>query len=151
MERILIVEDDEKLRKELAFFLNHNGYEAEELCRYETLVEDILDSGCDLVLLDINLPVVDGQYVCREVRKKSDVPIIMVTSRNSDLDQLISMNYGADDYVEKPFHPQILLARIGAILRRVRKGNGTGEIMDCGGCGQEDGGDEDEIGGADEE
>lgn len=133
MERILIVEDDEKLRKELAFFLNHNGYEAEELCRYETLVEDILDSGCDLVLLDINLPVVDGQYVCREVRKQSDVPIIMVTSRNSDLDQLISMNYGADDYVEKPFHPQILLARIGAILRRVRKGNGTGEIMDCGG------------------
>lgn len=133
MERILIVEDDEKLRKELAFFLNHNGYEAEELCRYETLVEDILDSGCDLVLLDINLPVVDGQYVCREVRKQSDVPIIMVTSRNSDLDQLISMNYGADDYVEKPFHPQILLARIGAILRRVRKGKEAGEIMDCGG------------------
>lgn len=133
MGKILIVEDDEKLRKELAFFLNHNGYDTEELCNYETLVKDILSSEGDLVLLDINLPVFDGQYVCKEVRKVSDVPIIMVTSRNSDLDQLISMNYGADDYVEKPYHPQILLARIGAILRRIKKVNGVGEIINCGG------------------
>lgn len=133
MDTILIVEDDEKLRGEMAFFLEHNGYEAKELCRYETVVEDILASDCDLVLLDINLPVVDGQYVCREVRRTSDVPIIMVTSRNSDLDQLISMNYGADDYVEKPFHPQILLARIAAILRRMKKGKEPGETVDCGG------------------
>lgn len=133
MEKILIVEDDEKLRKELALFLNHNGYETEELCHYETLVEDIIASKGDLVLLDINLPVLDGQYVCKEVRKESDIPIIMVTSRNSDLDQLISMNYGADDYVAKPFHPQILLARIAAILRRVKKEVGVGDIIDCGG------------------
>ena len=149
MERILIVEDDEKLRKELAFFLNHNGYEAEELCRYETLVEDILDSGCDLVLLDINLPVVDGQYVCREVRKKSDVPIIMVTSRNSDLDQLISMNYGADDYVEKPFHPHWGDFKKGQEGKWDGGDHGLRRMV--AGCGQEDGGNEDEIGGADEE
>ncbi len=133
MKRILIVEDDEKLKKELAYFLCHNGYETKELEKYDTPVEDILHCGCDLVLLDINLPVVDGQYICKEVRKQSDIPIIMVTSRNSDLDQLISMNYGADDYVEKPFHPQILLARIAAILRRVNKGKESPEIIECGG------------------
>ena len=121
MWKILIVEDDEKLKNELAYFLNHNGYEAIEVSGFEDPVGEILDSGCDLVLLDINLPMMDGQYICREVRRKSDVPIIMVTSRNSDLDQLISMNYGADDYVEKPFHTQILLARIGVVLRRVKK------------------------------
>ena len=133
MWKLLIVEDDEKLKNELAYFLNHNGYEAIEVSGFEDPVGEILDSGCDLVLLDINLPMMDGQYICREVRRKSDVPIIMVTSRNSDLDQLISMNYGADDYVEKPFHTQILLARIGAVLRRVKKSSTAVEVIDCGG------------------
>ena len=135
MYKILIVEDDEKLKNELAYFLNHNGYEAIEVRGFEDPVGEILDTGCDLVLLDINLPMMDGQYICREVRRKSDVPIIMVTSRNSDLDQLISMNYGADDYVEKPFHTQILLARIGVVLRRVKKSSTAVEVIDCGGWG----------------
>ena len=69
-------------------------------------------------MLDINLPVFDGYYICREVRKKSEVPIIVVTSRDSDMDELMSINLGADDFVTKPYNTQILLARIGALLKR---------------------------------
>ncbi|MEG1637891.1 MAG: response regulator transcription factor, partial [Cellulosilyticaceae bacterium] len=71
-----------------------------------------------LVLLDINLPVFDGNYICKEVRRISDVPIIIVTSRNSDMDELLSMNFGADDFITKPYNTEILLARISAILKR---------------------------------
>ena len=71
-----------------------------------------------MVLLDINLPIYDGYYICREIRKKSEVPIIIVTSRDSDMDELMSMNLGADDFVTKPYNTQILLARIAALLKR---------------------------------
>ncbi len=70
-------------------------------------------------MLDINLPVFDGYYICREIRSKSDVPIIIVTSRDSEMDELMSMNLGADDFITKPYNTQILLARISSILRRV--------------------------------
>ena len=107
MKTILIVEDDEKLRKELEIFLNKNGYNAVGLDNFEDTVNAILKEKSDLVLLDINLPIIDGEFVCKELRKKSDVPIIMVTSKDNELDELISMNYGADDYVTKPYNIQI--------------------------------------------
>lgn len=103
MQKILIVEDDEKLRHELKVFLDKNGFDAIEFDNFENPVEYILDENADLVLLDINLPFSDGKFICNEIRKVSDVPIIMITSMNNDIDELISLNYGADQYVTKPF------------------------------------------------
>ena len=80
-----------------------------------------------MILLDINLPVFDGYYICREIRSKSDVPIIIVTSRDSEMDELMSMNLGADDFITKPYNTQILLARISSILRRVN--NSTSQLL----------------------
>ncbi len=118
MQKILIVEDDEKLREEMKIFFNNNGYEAEALKKFNNTIQDIISANSDLVLLDINLPGVDGEYVCKEVRKKSNVPIIIVTSRDNEIDELLSINYGADHYITKPFNIQILLAKIGSLLRR---------------------------------
>lgn len=118
MQKIVIAEDDEKLRQELEIFLKRNGYEAIGLVQYDNTVNDILAVHADLVLLDINLPNQDGQYLLKEIRKISDVPVIMITSKDNELDELLSMNYGADHYVTKPFNTQILLAKIVAILKR---------------------------------
>ncbi len=131
MQRILIVEDDEKLRDELEIFLKNNGYEAEVLKRFDNTIQDILSKNPDLVLLDINLPNADGEYVCKEIRKVSAVPIIMVTSRDNELDELISINYGADHYITKPFNIQILLAKIASLLRRTSMGMNYQDRMEC--------------------
>ena len=132
MEKILIVEDDNKIRKELEIFLNNNGYEAKGLDSFSNTVEDIIATKTDLILLDINLPNLDGQYVLRELRKVLETPIIMVTSRDSEIDELLSMNYGADDYVTKPFNIHILLAKISAILKRTKKINYDQNKINCG-------------------
>lgn len=125
MNKILIVEDDEKLRNELEIFLNKNGYKAKALRKFDNTIEDILEVNPDLLLLDVNLPNTDGEYICKEIRKRSDMPIIIVTSRDNELDELISINYGADHYITKPFNIQILLAKIASLLRR---SNMLGEI-----------------------
>ena len=118
MQKILIVEDDEKLRNELEIFLNNNGYQAKSLKSFENTIQDILDTNPDLLLLDINLPGADGEHVCKEVRKQSNLPIIMVTSRENEIDELLSINNGADHYITKPFNIHILLAKISSLLRR---------------------------------
>ena len=118
MEKIIIVEDDKIIREELQSFLSKYGYEVVAPSEFENIVEFILNENANLVLLDINLPVFDGYYICREVRKKSEVPIIVVTSRDSDMDELMSINLGVDDFVTKPYNTQIFLARIGALLKR---------------------------------
>lgn len=118
MQKILIVEDDEKIRKELETFLNKNGFNATSIEKFDNAVIDILEQKADLILLDINLPYVDGEYICKEIRKASDVPIIMVTSRDNEIDELMSLNYGADQYVTKPYNIQILLAKIIGLLKR---------------------------------
>lgn len=132
MKKILIVEDNEKLRDELKIFLNKNGYYAEILTKFDNVIENILNLNGDLILLDINLPILDGQYICKEVRKASDIPIIIITSRDNELDELISLNYGADDYITKPFNMQILLAKIVAILKRSNKSVLEQNKIDCG-------------------
>lgn len=132
MQKILIVEDDEKLRHELKVFLDKNGFDAIEFEKFENPVENILDENADLVLLDINLPFSDGKFICNEIRKVSDVPIIMITSINSDIDELISLNYGADQYVTKPFNIQILLAKIVGLLKRSNNSNINLEKINCG-------------------
>ena len=131
-EKILIVEDDKKIRKELETFLIKNGFIVKALEKFDNTVEDILKEKSDLVLLDINLPFVDGEFVCKEIRKTSDVPIIIVTSRDSEIDELLSLNYGADQYVTKPYNIQILLAKINGLLKRNKKQNKTLEEIDCG-------------------
>lgn len=131
MQKILIVEDDEKLRSELEIFLNNNGYEAESLKTFDNTINDILDINPNLILLDINLPGVDGEYVCKEIRKISNVPIIIVTSRDSEIDELLSINYGADHYITKPFNIQILLAKIASLLRRSNMSDGAYEKIDA--------------------
>ncbi len=114
MSKILIVEDDEKLRKELKIFLEKNVKE-----------------NADLILLDINLPYTDGEYICKEIRKVSNLPIIMVTSRNSEIDELISLNNGADQYVVKPYNVQILLAKIAGLLKRTQNTEGNPNKINC--------------------
>ncbi len=131
MQKILIVEDDEKLRNELQIFLNNNGYKTESLTTFENTINDILKINPDLILLDINLPNCDGQYICREIRKMSQMPIIIITSRDSELDELISINYGADHYITKPFNIQILLAKIASILKRVQNIDENSEKIDA--------------------
>lgn len=129
MEKIIIVEDDEIIREELQSFLGRYGYEVVVPRELENIVEFILKENSDLVLLDINLPIYDGYYICREIRKKSEVPIIIVTSRDSDMDELMSMNLGADDFVTKPYNTQILLARIAALLKRSNNKTTSNNIL----------------------
>ena len=128
MQKILIVEDDEKLRDEIEIFFDHNGYETESLKKFDNTIQDIIDINPDLVLLDINLPGADGEYVCKEVRKQSNVPIIIITSRDNEVDELLSINYGADHYITKPFNIQILLAKTNSLLRRSSIGNAQDKI-----------------------
>ena len=131
MQEILIVEDDEKLRNELEIFLNKNGYQVKSLKTFENTIQDILRIHPDLVLLDINLPNTDGEYICKEIRKQSEMPIIIVTSRESELDELLSIHYGADHYITKPFNIQILLAKIASLLRRTNSQAKTQDKIDC--------------------
>lgn len=119
MKKILIIEDDEAIRNELKTFLCRYNYDALVVEKFENIIEEIKKENADLILLDINLPIFDGFYICREIRKNSNVPIIIVTSRDSDIDELMSMNLGADDFITKPYNTQILLARINSVLKRV--------------------------------
>ncbi|WP_426351137.1 response regulator transcription factor [Alloiococcus sp. CFN-8] len=123
MSKIIIIEDTETIREELKTFLTRYGYEALAPTEFENVIEYILKEEADLILLDINLPVFDGYHICREIRKSSDVPIIVVTSRDSEMDELMSMNLGADDFITKPYNTQILLARITSLLRRTQGAN----------------------------
>ncbi|MBU3136276.1 response regulator transcription factor [Clostridium gasigenes] len=123
MRKILIIEDTEKIRNELKELLIRYGYEVEAPSDLDNIVDHVNKEKPHLILLDINLPVYDGYYICREIRKTCDVPIIIVTSRDSEMDELMSMNLGADDFVTKPYNIQILLARIASIIKRTYKNN----------------------------
>ena len=131
MYKILIVEDDEKLRDELEIFLKNNGYKAESLKSFENTLNDILEIKPDLLLLDINLPGADGEFLCKEIRKKSNMLIIIVTSRDNEIDELLSINNGADHYITKPFNIHILLAKISSLLRRTSMVTENSDIIDA--------------------
>lgn len=131
MQKVLIVEDDEKLRNELEIFLNKNGYEANSIKSFENTIENIIKEKADLILLDINLPNIDGEYILKEIRKVSEIPIIIITSRDNEIDELLSINYGADHYITKPFNIQILLAKIASVLRRTKNAGVSQEKIDC--------------------
>lgn len=118
MPTVFLVEDDDAIRSELSRLLGRYGYECLTSDDYANLADVILKASPQLVLLDLNLPVYDGYYVCRELRRRSQIPVIIVTSWDSDADELMSMNLGADDFVTKPYNTQILLARIAAVMKR---------------------------------
>lgn len=126
MTKILVVEDDHQIQQELVLMLQRNGFEAQALTSFESVPQQIVTAHPDLVLLDLNLPGIDGQQICREVRQLSNVPIIVVTSRNTDLDELMVLSLGADDFIAKPYNTQILLMHITSVLRRANSDVTTG-------------------------
>lgn len=126
MTKILVVEDDHQIQQELVLLLQRNGFEAQALTFFESAAQQIIATHPDLVLLDLNLPGIDGQQICREVRQLSNVPIIVVTSRNTDLDELMVLSLGADDFIAKPYNTQILLMHITSVLRRSNSDATTG-------------------------
>lgn len=121
MKKILIIEDDTVLCQELSTLLLHAGYETACITQFQDIAAQMQASDAVLILLDITLPGVNGETLLQDFRKRSDTPIIMLTSRTSELDEVLSMSYGADDYITKPYNPTILLLRISAILKRAAK------------------------------
>lgn len=132
MNKVFIIEDDVKINEQLGSFLKRYGYEVATSFDFENIVDIALEENPKIILLDINLPVFDGYYICKEIRKQSNVAIIVVTSRDTEMDELISMNFGADDFITKPYNAAILLARIESIIRRVY-GNNSMEIYEYNG------------------
>lgn len=119
MKKILIIEDEETIRNELKTLLENSGYEVLMLEKFTNAKEDIKSMNLDLILLDINLPNINGEMLLKEIRKESNIPVIMVTSRVCEVDEVLSMSYGADDYITKPYNPTILLLRIQNIFKRM--------------------------------
>ena len=117
-QHILIVEDESKITKLLQDYLGESGYRVSSLDRGDQVIPYVKKSPPDLILLDIMLPGMDGMAVCREIRKFSNIHIIMVTARVEEIDRLIGLELGADDYICKPFSPRELVARVKAVLRR---------------------------------
>ncbi|MGP1612667.1 MAG: response regulator transcription factor [Catonella sp.] len=134
MERakILVVDDESRMRKLVSDFLNHEGYGVVEAEDGEQAVEIFFeDSSIELIILDVMMPKMDGWQVCREIRRHSSVPIIMLTAKSDEKDELQGFELGVDEYVSKPFSPKILMARVEAILRRV--GSGSEDSFEIGG------------------
>ncbi|MCL2782138.1 MAG: response regulator transcription factor, partial [Actinomycetia bacterium] len=118
MTRVLVVEDEESISEALAYLLRREGYEVAAAASGPDALREFDRGGADLVLLDLMLPGLSGTEVCRALRQRSRVPIIMVTAKDSELDKVVGLELGADDYVTKPFSTPELIARIHAVLRR---------------------------------
>lgn len=125
MNKIMIVEDDESISSELKELLQNSGYEAVVLQDFNNSLSEILRVAPDLLLLDINIPYMNGELLLQSLRKSTNTPVIMVTSKNSETDEALSISYGADDYITKPYNPNILLLRIGAVLKRIKTNYGA--------------------------
>lgn len=117
----MIIEDEPALRDELSVLLQNAGYEPIAVTDYDNVSEQMKVADADLILLDINLPNVNGETLLQNFRKEHDTPVIMLTSRTTEIDEVLSMSYGADDYITKPYNPTILLLRISAVLKRSAK------------------------------
>ncbi|MBO0852524.1 MAG: response regulator transcription factor [Nocardia sp.] len=125
MTSVLIVEDEESLAEPLGFLLRKEGFEVTVVGDGPSALSEFDRSGADIVLLDLMLPGMSGTDVCKQLRNRSSVPVIMVTARDSEIDKVVGLELGADDYVTKPYSSRELIARIRAVLRR-----GAGEEMD---------------------
>jgi two-component system response regulator RegX3 len=116
--RVLVVEDEESFSDALSYMLRKEGFEVSVAASGTAALTEFDRTGADIVLLDLNLPEMSGTEVCRQLRARSSVPIIMVTARDSEIDKVVGLELGADDYVTKPYSPRELSARIRAVLRR---------------------------------
>ncbi|ADL08207.1 response regulator transcription factor [Thermosediminibacter oceani] len=117
--RILVVDDEEKIVDLVKLYLEKEGFKVDEAHDGQQALDMIAKGEYNLIILDLMLPVIDGWTVCKEVRKKSDIPIIMLTARGEEFDKVLGFELGADDYVVKPFSPRELVARVKALLRRL--------------------------------
>ncbi len=130
MTRILLVEDEESYREPLAYLLGREGYDVSTAATGPQALERFDESGADLVLLDLMLPGLPGTEVCRRLRATSQVPIIMLTAKDGEIDKVVGLELGADDYVTKPYSSRELLARIRAVLRRGESARAGDELDD---------------------
>lgn len=129
MQKILIIEDDIWISNSLKLYLENSWFKVDIENSWANATQTILNNNHDLIILDINLPVKDWITICREVRIDSNIPIVMLTAKNSELDRVIWLEIGADDYISKPFSPRELLARINTILRRTLSQNNEETIL----------------------
>lgn len=120
MSTILIVDDEKNIVQLTRMYLTNEGYQVEVAYDGREALEKARQSKPSLVVLDLMLPQIDGLEVCKQIRRESDVPIIMLTARGDDVDRIVGLEVGADDYVSKPFNPRELVARVKAVLRRTR-------------------------------
>ena len=118
MTRVLVVEDEESFSDALSYMLRKEGFEVSVAATGTEALTAFDRTGADIVLLDLMLPEMSGSEVCRQIRQRSNVPIIMVTARDAEIDKVVGLEIGADDYVTKPYSPRELVARIRAVLRR---------------------------------
>lgn len=131
MKTIAIVEDDKTISSELKELLKNASYNPVIIDDYNNLKNQLIQSNPDLILLDINLPNnITGELVLKELRKETNIPVIMLTSRVTEVDEILSISYGADDYITKPYNPTILLLRIQSILKRLENSKDTFQYND---------------------
>ena len=133
MPRILLIEDEVALGEALEYQLQREGYDVVREVDGARGLERFRGSGADLVLLDLMLPGMSGEEICREIRRTSRVPIIMLTARDDEIDKVVGLELGADDYVTKPFNSRELLARLKAVLRRSSQGSEPEDVLEGGG------------------
>jgi DNA-binding response OmpR family regulator len=119
MPKIMIIEDDTQLRNQMKEVFLGYGYDVYAVESFRNVEEQFVDTQPQLVLLDINLPYYDGNYYCRMFRRHTNIPIVITSARNSDMDQILSMELGADEYIVKPFNLQVLIAKVNALIRRL--------------------------------
>ncbi len=133
MFTIMVVDDNEQLQNEIGNLLIANGYSILKPKDFNKISQIVKESSPDLILLDINLPNDDGFKICTEIRSFSNIPIIFITSRNTNIDELMSITLGGDDFITKPYNTQILLARINAILKRAYPNNSNMDVIEYNG------------------
>ena len=132
MPKILVVDDEAHIVELVRLYLEREGYEVDEAFNGTDAVSKQRVGNPDLILLDLMLPDIDGYEVCRRIRTQSDTPILMLTARKEDIDKIVGLELGADDYLTKPFNPRELVARVRAILRRYQAGQQPGDTAEMG-------------------
>ena len=129
MYKILLIEDDIDLAKETGLALEKWGFKVDLINNFENIIEEFIEKKPEVVLLDVNLPLYNGFYWCEKIREISKTPIIFLSSRDSDMDLIMGINNGGDDYITKPFSIDILVTKINAIIRRVYNYNNSNNIL----------------------
>ena len=133
MLKIMIIDDNEQLQNEIGNLLTINGYEVLKPKDFDKISQIVKENNPELILLDINLPNNDGFKICTEIRSFSKVPIIFITSRNTNIDELMAITLGGDDFITKPYNTQILLARINSLIKRAYPNNTSLDVIEYNG------------------